>query len=93
MTDNVLSNGSESSHPDILLKAHGFSTARRVIWIIARVIGIFRAKSFHGLPVSANGSDLLQRASDIILVEVQKSISDDVADKREIFKSRSCREP
>ena len=87
VTGTVLSNDPESSHPDILLKAGGFSSARRVVRIMARVIGIFRVKSFRGLPVSEIGPDLLQRASDIILMEVQQSISDEVANKKGKYSS------
>jgi len=52
-----------------------FSNARRVVWMLARIISILRKKSFSGGHASVITPQLLDEAKKIIVRDIQKTIS------------------
>jgi hypothetical protein len=61
-----------------LVNYHKFSRGRRVIWTIARVMQVVRKHSFKGGHVDNITPDLLREAETLIILDTQKSMSDEM---------------
>ena len=64
-----------------------FSNIRRLYWVIARILGILRAKSFSGGCSSSISPDLLREAECHVIKDVQRSISDEASKKNGKYSS------
>jgi hypothetical protein len=68
--------------PNRLIDYERFSSFSRLVWSIARVIGVLRAKSFRGLSMDCIGPGLLQEATNVVLRNVQQTMAGDLGSKR-----------
>ena len=78
MVKSLVNVAHASSHH--LVDYSQFSSFDRVIWVIARLLSMFvhQKKSFRGGHVSNITPELLRKAEDILLKDVQSSISNDM---------------
>jgi hypothetical protein len=62
-----------------------FSSIRKLHWVVARLLGIFRSKSFAGGNSALISPDLLQAAERLVVKDVQENMVPELMNKKGIY--------
>ena len=85
LSDVIISASTDTSPSVPLIAYERFSSSRNLIRVMARILNMFKVKSFSGLLLSQFDPELLQSATDIVLRDVQSHISSEISKAKSRF--------